>query len=147
MRADLGSCRNIRCARTPHTGGDETTNLPVTPNTPYTHCHLASKQDRFRADSSSSRFILTLDVTTSVSQLPVQRIVNSAPGVPAPYSLPEILSSDCLSPQLDDGIGDAPVLKSRETGYGQVFWRCIQSALWYWSIPSSNRPVVLPLVS
>jgi hypothetical protein len=28
-----------------------------------------------------------------------------------------------------------------------TLWRCVQSVLWYWSIPSSNGPVVSFLVS
>ncbi len=61
-----------------------------------------------------------------------------------PSALPKILSSGSPTLQLDDGIGDTPVLEER--GYAPLFWRCVQSALWYWSIPSSNRPVVLLLV-
>jgi hypothetical protein len=40
----------------------------------------------FRADISSFRFILTLDVTSSGSQVPGQWIVNSAPGVRASHT-------------------------------------------------------------
>src|SRR5271165_3164062 len=114
MHADSESCRNNRCARTPRTGGDETTNLPVTPGILHTLYRLASKRGRSRVDFCPFRFILTFVVTSSFSQLPLQWIVNSAPGVPASHSLPEILSSSSPTLQLDDGIGDAPVLNANE---------------------------------
>ena len=45
MHADPENCHSIRCARTPHTGGDETTNLSVTPGIPHIRRRLVSKRD------------------------------------------------------------------------------------------------------
>jgi len=44
MHADSENCHSIRCAHTPHTGGDEATNLSAMPDIPRTHRHLASKR-------------------------------------------------------------------------------------------------------
>ena len=57
--------------------------------------------------SSSSRFILTLDVMSSVSQLSGWWIVNSAPGVPASHAS----LADSLKRQPDSAIG-------------RWYWRC-----------------------
>jgi len=45
MHADSENCHSIRCAHTPHTDGDETTNLSVTLGIPHTRRHLVSKRD------------------------------------------------------------------------------------------------------
>jgi hypothetical protein len=39
------NCHSIRCARTPHTDGDETTSPSVTPDIPHTRRHLVWKRD------------------------------------------------------------------------------------------------------
>jgi hypothetical protein len=45
MHADWENYHSIRCAHTPHTGGDETTNLSATPGIPHTRRRLVSKRD------------------------------------------------------------------------------------------------------
>jgi hypothetical protein len=53
------NCRSNRRAHTPHTDGDETTSLSVTPGIPHTRHHSASKRGRFRADPFSRPSVLS----------------------------------------------------------------------------------------
>jgi hypothetical protein len=53
MRAGSENCHSIRYAHTPHTGGDETTNLSVTRDIPRIHRRSVSKRDAIHADVSS----------------------------------------------------------------------------------------------
>ena len=53
MRAGSENCHSIRCAHTPHTDGDETTNLSVMPGIPHTHRRSVSKRDSIHAEFSS----------------------------------------------------------------------------------------------
>jgi hypothetical protein len=110
MHAGSENCRSNRCARTLRNGEGETTNYPVTPGIPRTHCHSVLKRGQFRADFSSFRFILAFYLAFSDSRVPGHNSASSLTGVYASRTT-RIVSGGSSTLQLDEGIGDASVLR------------------------------------